>query len=406
MIDVVDPVVRVTDAYRSPYVSLLSFSLKEPNTVNKYPFLELLLRRGDPTEILNFSRLHSLVIDNDNIQSFHDHLILISRDRVDWPDYTGRTTLSWAAELGKIENIKMLLMKGADPNRSDSRGFTPLIYCVNDVSCLTALLEAGADVDHERPLGGTKLMDLVRYEDNVECAELLHRFGANIDYHTKAYALIHIVVERSRPRILSWLLEQDVDIEARSIHGETALLSCICNDLYGDIKILGMLESILHKKPNYQARDNHHEGLLHHLARFGSFKVLKLFHEQVDLSDLEVDQRSTSGLKRFKTSSLGKTAIELAEWRRDYQTEWALDTQMNLDPDPQAYFVAFESFIESIRAAHIAKTGNRTRHDTDALTQNIPPSGDGINSGESMDAGYELRLRIPGSFPSNDDGHT
>ena len=390
-------------AIRSPYISLLTFSLKEPTTVNKYPFLESLLRRGDPTETLSFSKLHSLVVDSDNMQSFHDHLTSISRNTVDWPDYTGRTALSWAAGLGKIEKIKMLLMKGADPNRSDFSGSTPLTHCILDMSCLTTMLEAGADVDHERPLGGTKFMDLVIYEDNVECAELLHRFGANIDYHTKVYALIHVVVERSRPRILSWLLEQEVDIEARSSRGETALLAFISTALGEDSE---RLESILHKKPNCQAMNHYHEGLLHYIARFGKLKTLATFQEQADLSDLEVNQRSTSGLKRYETSSPGKTAIELAEWRRDYQTEWALDSQSNLDPDPQAYFVAFESFIESIRAAHIAKTNHRTRHDTDAFTQNIPPSGDGINSGESMDAGYELRPRIPGSFPRNDDGHT
>ena len=276
-------------------------------------------------------------------------------------------------------------MKGANPNTPDRGCKTPLSHCVHNVTALTTLLEAGAKAGHGDHNGYTKLMLLNLQDDDVECAKVLRRFGADINYRSNICALIHVVVQRHRPKTLSWLLEQDVDLEARDYDGMTALLECIGTQ-HGDT-----LQLILNKKPDYQALDTYHEGLLHYIARYGSIEDITIFKEKTDLSTLNVDQRSACSLNRFEKSSNGKTAIELAMWRRDHQSDWALDGQMDLDPDPQAYFVAFQSWIESIRATHIAKT---VRSAENNAIQRIPMS-------EESDLGINT-LRIPGSYPKED----
>ena len=86
----------------------------------------------------------------------------------------------------------------------------------------------------------------------------------------------------------------------------------------------------------------------------------------------------------FKADSMGSTAMEIAEWRRDHQSEWSMTSMMDLDPDPGAYFAAFKHWIDTLRAASITsaygveRNGARTAA---KLTEN------------------DLQQRVPGSFP-------
>ena len=371
------------------------FSIKERTIIRTYPFLESVLSQGDPSETLGFSELHSLVVCTDCLNSFKSRLILISRDMINHKDRTGRTPLSWAAELGKNDEMILLLMKGANPNIADRRGQTPLLYCAHDAICITTLLKSGAHVDHVDKLGNTKLMRLFLCGDDTRCVDILRRFGTNINHRTVSESVIHLTVQRSRPRILKWLLERDVNLEVPDSVGDTALLSLLRNSQgeYADT-----LEMIVQKNPNYKAMNNLGEGLLHSVARFGSFQYISILTGWSDLSDLDVDQKNTRGLRQFQKNSHGNTAMELAEWRRDYQSDWALDSQMDLDPDPEAYFAAFKSWIESIRAAYIAKMSNSAELHAESSGRYVLSSGDDIDS----EADHRLRLRIPGSYPSEE----
>ena len=246
----------------------------EPSIVQKYPTLISLLNRGDPVEVFCFKELHRAVIRLDPAEIFADRISLTSRKEIDQSDRTGRTALSWVAELGELDMITKLLMRGANPNKADVSGRTPLMHCALDIICLTTLLEAGAHVDHLDHMGLTKLHLLVVEQDNLDCAKVLWRSGANINYQANDRNHVRIVLERNRPHLLNWLLEQGADIEAYDNWGKTILLLHIENS---QGRYLNMLEILLRKLPNYQTIDDFHEGLPHYIARFGSIRYIGLF---------------------------------------------------------------------------------------------------------------------------------
>ena len=292
----------------------------------------------------------------------------------------------------------MLLMKGADPNKADSFGETPLSHCAYDTECLAALLESGSHVDHQDLRGYTKLMRLAIKEDNVACAKVLERFGANLN--NKA---IFVVVERYRPQLLTWMLEQGIDIEARNFDGETALLTIFEENA-------DMLEALLKKsKPDCTVVDHFSEGLLHKVARFGNIQAMKVLQNGADLSDLDVERKSISGLNRFERSKSGKTALELAEWRRDHQSEWAIVNSEPLDLDSQAWFAAFKSFHEFIQAAYMAKRANSAAANLETSSGAAALPTEGIDSDQNMgtvgSTSTDLQMwpKVPGSYPRDDD---
>ena len=282
--------------------------------VQKYPTLLSMLRREDPVEVFCFGDLHRAIVRLDPVETFADQISLTSRNEIDQSDHMGRTALSWAAELGELDMIIKLLMRGADPNKADVAGRTPLIYCALNINCLTTLLEAGAHVDHTNEVGRTKLSLLIRQQDDVDCAKVLWRFGADVNHRTKVESILHTAVSAYRPHLLNWLLDHEVDTEARDRVGRTPLLYFIdVSGGYGP----DMLEILLRKKPYYQTTDDVHEGLPHYIARFGTAEYMALFRQLADLSGLDVDRRSISGLRFLEKRHLGVTAMEVAEWRRD-----------------------------------------------------------------------------------------
>ena len=87
--------------------------------------------------------------------------------------------------------------------------------------------------------------------------------------------------------------------------------------------------------------------------------------------------------------------MELAEWRKNHHSDWALECSMKSDPDPLAWFAAFESWIKWVRATHLSKMAANTG--TFAL--GAPVVGEEINLGEGADTSQEVQLRLPGSYP-------
>jgi ankyrin repeat protein len=78
----------------------------------------------------------------------------------DAPDSNGRTPLSWAAGLGRLELMRHLLERGAQLDGPDRSRRTPLFHAVlgDHRDAVTLLLDAGAQVDPADEFGDTPLM--------------------------------------------------------------------------------------------------------------------------------------------------------------------------------------------------------------------------------------------------------
>jgi len=97
-------------------------------------------------------------------------------------DVKGRTALTYAAESGNSEAVKLLLDAGASPDVNDFMGIAPLHYSVKSALEITRLLvDAGADVDIRNSGGVTPLMQAAG-QGRRDIVKLLLSAGARVDY--------------------------------------------------------------------------------------------------------------------------------------------------------------------------------------------------------------------------------
>ena len=388
---------------RSPYRLASKIYLLDGNIVERNPVFNRILSKGDPVEAFDFTDLHAATMNLDSSMTFKARLALTPREAINDLDAVGRTALSWAAELGDLDKIKTLLMKGADPNLADLSGKSALLWCAPESECLAALLNAGAHVDQvEKERSGTKVVALMRGPQTpniIDCLEVLWNYKACLTYPQGSdRAIIHYAVQHDCPSILRWLLEKPIDLEARTTEGCTVLLHfLICN--VGEHS--NGLRILLDRKPNLHATDNMEQGVCHYMARWGSLTFLQVFQRQTGFTGLDVERRSLCGLDYLSRSIPGTTAMELAAWRRDRQSEWSLSSSMDLDPDPQAYFTAFEAWIDDIRATNPVRSSDAVEVDG----KTFGGDGEGMETSTGSEqiavADYVLRQRVPGSFPED-----
>lgn len=117
--------------------------------------------------------------------------------RLDLPCCEGRTLLGCAADRGDIDQIKKLIVLGADPDCIDLLGQPALVVATlnNKVESVRALLENGADPDTTDSNGRSSLMYSL-YSGYLEISELLKSFDASavlrdLDGRTVADYAIH-----------------------------------------------------------------------------------------------------------------------------------------------------------------------------------------------------------------------
>lgn len=96
------------------------------------------------------------------------------------------TPLFWSCCLGYKDLAEVLLLNGADVNKSTSWGATPLHACAdnNRVDIMTLLLQFNADVDRQTKNGDTPL-HLASYRGHSQCVRCLVEQGADVERRNK-----------------------------------------------------------------------------------------------------------------------------------------------------------------------------------------------------------------------------
>ncbi|HEY7387463.1 MAG TPA: ankyrin repeat domain-containing protein [Bryobacteraceae bacterium] len=96
-------------------------------------------------------------------------------------DDRGITPLMYAAEIGSIEAMRLLIDRGADVNRQNALGSTALMWSVSDPAKVRLLLDHGAQVNLTARSGRTALIVAAFTNPSAEVVRLLLAKGAKVD---------------------------------------------------------------------------------------------------------------------------------------------------------------------------------------------------------------------------------
>jgi ankyrin repeat protein len=135
--------------------------------------------------------------------------------------------LAWAAHWNAEEVARQLIAAGADVNRANDLGISPLVLaCVNgSAPIVEALLKAGATPDVTRDTGETALMTAAR-TGNTAVVKLLLAFGANpnADGTRRKQTALMVAITEGHAEVVRALVEAGADVNARTAGGFTPLL--------------------------------------------------------------------------------------------------------------------------------------------------------------------------------------
>ena len=148
-----------------------------------------------------------------------------ARDEERW----GRTPLHTAAWYNKTPAvITALVNAGADVNARAEWGHTPLHKAATfneTLAVITTLVKAGADVTARDKWGGTPLHKAATLNKNPAVITALVKAGANLDAKDKdGYTPLHTAAEFSKtPAVITALIAAGADLNARDKFGRTPL---------------------------------------------------------------------------------------------------------------------------------------------------------------------------------------
>lgn len=147
------------------------------------------------------------------------NLLFAAGADINRPEPDGTTPLHHAVRDDDVEAVRRLLREGADPKVSNRYGVTPLSLAATnrDAAMIEILLKAGADPNAAMPGGQTVLMTAAR-TGNPDAVRILIQHGASVDTRERSYgetALMWAAAE-NQPDAAKVLIDRGADVNARS----------------------------------------------------------------------------------------------------------------------------------------------------------------------------------------------
>ncbi|QRD81692.1 ankyrin repeat protein [Aspergillus flavus] len=145
---------------------------------------------------------------------------------IDSRDIIGYTPLSWAANLGHMPIVKLLIEQGVSVDPQDLNGMTPLFLALKSKHEWIAelLIDYGAAVDVNDENRNTPLSYAVEYKCETAVRLLLDK-GAPVDTKNKfGETPLLIAAHGGFERIVELLLERGAEVDSMDPYGRTPLL--------------------------------------------------------------------------------------------------------------------------------------------------------------------------------------
>jgi len=129
--------------------------------------------------------------------------------------------LYWAAACGRLHFIAPLIKAGADVNKPDNRGWTPVYAAANSghAEIIIALKAGGADVNTPNDSGTTPVC-VAAYEGHAKVITALKAAGADVNAtEINGLTPIYIAVQMGDMPVINALLEAGVNVSTKTPHG-------------------------------------------------------------------------------------------------------------------------------------------------------------------------------------------
>jgi ankyrin repeat protein len=145
-------------------------------------------------------------------------------------DARGNSPLMYAAALGSLESMRLLLDAGADPNIANAFAATPLMWCAGDAAKVRLLLSNGANVNVRSSLGRTPLLIAAAYDGATEAAKLLIEKGAAVNARDKSgMSVLEQAATSNHIELVRLLLAKGANVNTVDEGGFTALMAAANN---------------------------------------------------------------------------------------------------------------------------------------------------------------------------------
>lgn len=142
-----------------------------------------------------------------------------------------------AVRNNKIEQVKQYLEMGANPNYTDRRGNTPIIYATqnDNLDMIRILIKSNAELGVSNQAGEMPLIEA----NSPEAINLLVDAGARVDKfnHKRNNPLLNAAVKKDK-EIIEALLKKGAKTEIRNARGQTPLLLAVQDHKVEAAKVL------------------------------------------------------------------------------------------------------------------------------------------------------------------------
>lgn len=158
--------------------------------------------------------------------------LLQNPDAVFDTDAKGRTALHWATARAQLDDMRLLIAYGSNPNLMNTTGGTTVMHAVEsrNIGALRLVLEAGADTDPQMPEGlfHSSPLTSASLDGLAEMVKLLLRFGAKVDAaNPEGRTALHSAAIKQHVECANLLLEHGADMDCVSSSGRTPLVTAI-----------------------------------------------------------------------------------------------------------------------------------------------------------------------------------
>lgn len=214
------------------------------------------------------------------------------------------TALNLAVEYDNEKVVKLLLRDNTNVNWRNFFGFTPLHIAVmnNNKNLIKILLDNGADIEIKDEFSFTPL-DMAINKNAFELVKLLTSKVDNFNQQVSSdcnylYSALHRAVDKKDERIISYLLDKGLGLEARDKNGRTPIFTALAS------RNVQMINFLLKKGANIDATEEDGLTPLHVCSLAGEVDLVRfLISKGADVNIPVANKSLTSFIKEMLQDS-------------------------------------------------------------------------------------------------------